>query len=123
MDIKVGQVWRDKDKRRTTAIEIIDVFKSDEKGLIAIGLVVGTEEEREYVVERLLKRWELVPRVVEDKKTTIKEPAPKNWQLKVICKHNPDNKLRLTEKIVATYGMPLCACHVESMIFAERREH
>lgn len=55
--VKVGQVWRDKDKRRNTVIEIIDVFA--ESGEVT-GLVVGTEEERSYNVERLVKRWELV---------------------------------------------------------------
>lgn len=53
--VKVGQVWRDKDKRRNTVIEIIKV-----EGNKAAGLVVGTEEERTYNVERLQKRWELV---------------------------------------------------------------
>lgn len=59
-EVKVGQVWRDKDKRRNTVIEIIDTFKSDAWGLMALGLVVGIEEEREYRVDRLVKRWELV---------------------------------------------------------------
>ena len=52
--VKVGQVWRDKDKRRNTVIKIIKV-----EGNKAAGLV-GTEEERTYSVERLQKRWELV---------------------------------------------------------------
>ena len=39
--VKVGQVWRDKDKRRNTVIEIIKV-----EGNKAAGLVIGTEEER-----------------------------------------------------------------------------
>lgn len=57
--VKVGQVWRDKDKRRNTIIEIIDTVTSD-SGNLAVGLVVGTEEEREYLVDRILKRWEMV---------------------------------------------------------------
>lgn len=63
-EVKVGQVWRDKDKRRNTVIEIIDVFAEAGE---ATGLVVGTEEERSYDIERLQKRWELV---------TEKEPEP-----------------------------------------------
>lgn len=57
IEVKVGQVWRDKDKRRNTVIEIIDV---DSQQYNAIGLVVGTEKEQAYKVERLVKRWELV---------------------------------------------------------------
>lgn len=59
-EVKVGQVWKDKDKRRDTIIEIIDVFHSEEHGIMALGLIVGTEEEREYKVERMLTRWTLV---------------------------------------------------------------
>lgn len=58
--VSIGQVWRDKDKRRDTTIEIIDTFHSDEHGDMAVGLVVGTEEEREYKVDRLTSRWTLV---------------------------------------------------------------
>lgn len=65
-EVKVGQVWKDKDKRRGTVIEIIDVFTSDGLGTTAVALVVGTEEDREYSVDRLVKRWELV---------TEKEPS------------------------------------------------
>lgn len=65
-EVKVGQVWKDKDKRRGTVIEIIDVFTSDGLGTRAVALVVGTEEDREYSVDRLVKRWELV---------TEKEPS------------------------------------------------
>lgn len=60
--VKVGQVWKSKDKRRGTIIEILDV--SEDK---ATGLVVGTETEREYSTEQLTKRWELV----------IEKPQPK----------------------------------------------
>ena len=54
-EVKIGQVWKDKDKRRGTVIEIIRVDEDN-----AVGLIVGTEEEREYKVERLVTRWELV---------------------------------------------------------------
>ena len=56
-EVKIGQVWKDKDKRRGTVIEIIRVGEDFDN---AVGLIVGTEEEREYKVERLVKRWELV---------------------------------------------------------------
>lgn len=62
--VKVGQVWRDKDKRRNTVIEIIEVdteHSIDQMSPITVkGLVVGTEEERMYHVTRLTKRWEMV---------------------------------------------------------------
>lgn len=62
--VKVGQVWRDKDKRRNTVIEIISIGHDrdgDEPNSDSvIGLVVGTEEERTYSTERLVKRWVLV---------------------------------------------------------------
>lgn len=61
--VKVGQVWRDKDKRRNTVIEIIEgpwlEVKDDAETPSVRGLVVGTEEERVYSTERLVKRWEL----------------------------------------------------------------
>lgn len=56
IEIKVGQVWRDKDRRRNTVIEIIDLMNAEE----AVGLVVGTEETRVYRIDRLQKRWEMV---------------------------------------------------------------
>lgn len=63
-EVKVGQVWRDKDKRRNTTIEIIEgpylEVKDDTEIQVVTGLVVGTEEERWYNVERLVKRWEVV---------------------------------------------------------------
>lgn len=52
--VKVGQVWKSRDKRRNTIIEILKL-----DGDIATGLVVGTETEREYKVEQLTKRWDL----------------------------------------------------------------
>lgn len=54
-EVKVGQVWKDKDKRRNTVIEIL----SNANGEV-VGLVVGTEQERVYTADRLIKRWELV---------------------------------------------------------------
>lgn len=52
--VKVGQVWKSRDKRRNTVIEILKL-----DGDTATGLVVGTENEREYKVEQLTKRWDL----------------------------------------------------------------
>lgn len=69
--VKVGQVWQDNDKRRgERRIEILDTFKSDEKGLMVSALVVGTEKETELVAARLVARWSLV-------KDVPIEPEPK----------------------------------------------
>lgn len=77
--VKVGQVWQDKDKRRNTAIEIIAVDGGETWGeamIEATGLVVGTEEERIYKVERLQKRWVMTKEAPEPK-------APKKAATKV----------------------------------------
>lgn len=59
--VKVGQVWKSRDKRRNTVIEIIDIIEEGEVlAHQAIGLVVGTEKERPYLIEQLTKRWDLV---------------------------------------------------------------
>src|SRR5690606_97875 len=89
IEVKVGQVWRDKDKRRNTVIEIISVDGGETWGSAmyeATGLVVGTEEERVYQIERLVKRWEIVQEKAIDKeiretltrkaKRTKKTPKP-----------------------------------------------
>lgn len=57
--VKVGQIWRDKDKRRDTRIEIIDFRTGEDFEPIVVGLVVGTEEERDYKLDRLTKRWRM----------------------------------------------------------------
>lgn len=110
--VKVGQVWKDKDKRRNTVIEIIAV--PTKYGTNVIGLVVGTEEERAYSVESLVKRWELV-----EEKTQVKAAASKNWQLKAVCQENDDYKVRFTKRIADVYGMPLCPCHKKPLVFTE----
>lgn len=92
MDIKIGQVWQDKDKRRGTVIEIISVFDDDFGNHIAVGLVVGTEEEREYKVDRLIKRWTMLedksikskslkemPRLREKAPTKAKHKTREQW--------------------------------------------
>lgn len=87
-EIKVGQVWRDKDKRRNTVIEIITTV--DPITDTVVGLIVGTEEEREYKVERLLKRWEMVV----DKSG---EDEPFEWDgkgsMKILNEHAGDMNL------------------------------
>lgn len=60
INIKVGQVWRDKDKRRNTVIEILSVPNDLRGDAEVTALVVGTEDERSYRIERLVKRWELI---------------------------------------------------------------
>lgn len=78
IEVKVGQVWRDKDKRRNTVIEIIAV--SSDSDPLASGLVVGTEEERDYKVSRLTKRWELAqskPSDLDGEPKKAKAPAKK----------------------------------------------
>lgn len=81
IEVKVGQVWQDKDKRRNTRIEIIDVIENEAHDVLAVGLVVGTEEDREYKVDRLVKRWALVQdktlkeRLHEDLFTAEDEPT------------------------------------------------
>ena len=62
--VKVGQVWQDKDKRRNTVIEVLTYNPVTD---VATGLVVGTEEEREYKGERLLKRWTMTREAPEPK--------------------------------------------------------
>ena len=82
--VKVGQVWRDKDKRRNTVIEILSVATDKHGSAEAIGLVVGTEETRSYNEERLVKRWELVqtknPTITDDPTTDegLEEVKPKH---------------------------------------------
>lgn len=129
--VKVGQVWRDKDKRRNTVIEIISVSTS--LGM-ATGLVTGTGKEQSYSLDRLVKRWELIKEAsneltlaeateaARDKgaKLTIhlsegdkavlvperlrkKQPA---YMLKMVSPHNPDYKLRITQKMLDEYGVP-----------------
>lgn len=134
--VKVGQVWQDKDKRRNTRIEILAVGEAVDT---AIGLVVGTEQERTYEISRLVKRWELVKDVSDE--VTLSDAAEKvrngkgelalkagdtSWivavpertrakqpvyQLKVVCQVNEDYKVRLTRKMIEEFGLPICPCH------------
>lgn len=78
--VKVGQVWEDKDKRRNTRIEIISVPTQNQGDPEAIGLVVGTEEERSYSIDRLIKRWRLIKEAPEPE--VVAEPEPKASKFK-----------------------------------------
>lgn len=81
IEVKVGQVWKDKDKRRNTVIEIIEVTTGYDEPLTAQGLVVGTEKVNTYAIDRLVKRWELVQEKPDfNKEQTIKlmEPSPED---------------------------------------------
>lgn len=132
--VKVGQVWRDKDKRRNTVIEIIAVGKGPFEGEVT-GLVVGTETEKAYKVERLLKRWEFV----EEKSTEISlseaaelvrqgsaeliadlggsktvvsvperlRPKQATYMLKLVSPEVPSYYVRTTKKMIEGYGHPL----------------
>lgn len=79
-EVKVGQVWRDKDKRRNTVIEIISVPNDLRGDAEVTGLVVGTEETRSYQIDRLVKRWSLE----QEKKQTLEE------ELEEIIKEVPE---------------------------------
>lgn len=135
MEVKIGQVWEDKDLRRDTRIEVIKTEATQ-----VLGLVVGTEEERWYKVERLVKRWRLVreapapkpkrqkvtmPPVepVSDKAAGILLSAPQNWQLKAVCSVDEKGQVvRITNKQAETHGMPLCGCHHKPMRLTERNK-
>lgn len=73
--VKIGQVWRDKDKRRNTVIEII---RFEDEGLTPVGLVVGTETERSYDIERLVKRWDLLEEKATDGPELVEPAKPKH---------------------------------------------
>lgn len=80
IEIHIGQVWRDKDKRRNTTIEIINVGYQGttklEEGEV-VGLVVGTEQERIYQSKRLIDRWELVAEKLIEEGVPTNKAAPK----------------------------------------------
>lgn len=86
-EVKIGQVWKDKDKRRSTVIEIIEVGSHGDVKLEngeVVGLVVGTEETRIYQSDRLVKRWTMTKEAPEPKSALdeeleelLKNSAPK----------------------------------------------
>lgn len=131
MTVKVGQVWQVKDKRRNTRIEILAVGEAVDT---AIGLVVGTEQERTYEISRLVKRWTLIKDVSDE--VTLSDAAEKvrngkgelalkagdtSWivavpertrakqpvyQLKLVSPTVPEYKLRMTQRMLDDYGYP-----------------
>lgn len=79
-EVKVGQVWKDKDKRRNTVIEIIRVIETPTGIHEVVGLVVGTEEERVYKASRLVERWGLTreaPEIVDSAAKLLVEEVKK----------------------------------------------
>lgn len=74
IEVKVGQVWRDKDKRRNTVIEIIKVEED-----AVTGLIVGTENERVYKVSRLVERWALETEKPTEKLKESKFKTREQW--------------------------------------------
>lgn len=74
IEVKVGQVWRDKDKRRNTIIEILKLVDN-----YAEALVVGTEEERSYDIDRLTKRWVLETEKPAEKLKESKFKTREQW--------------------------------------------
>ena len=116
--IKVGQVWRDKDKRRDTTITILSVGEGSSE---VLGLVVGTEEERLYKAERLVTRWTMVkeapepPKPKPTKKTNV---SGKPFYQKVVCSETGGQIIRITTKQIELFGMPLCGCHKSRMTLA-----
>lgn len=122
-EVKVGQVWRDKDKRRNTVIEIIRVQHDEDGG--ATGLVVGSEKEQAYKVERLLKRWELVEeKAAQGVQTYLgkRVVGGRNYHLLVECPVNGEDgqRFRTTQKQYDTFGAPLCGCHKKAMNLIEQ---
>lgn len=89
--VSIGQVWRDKDKRRDTTIEIIAIGQggplSTAVGEVT-GLVVGTEEERVYKIERLTSRWTLVA-TKEDVSNILDKELEKQLDITVNEKSQP----------------------------------
>lgn len=74
IEVKVGQVWRDKDKRRNTVIEIIKVEED-----AVTGLIVGTENERVYKASRLIERWALETEKPAEKLKESKFKTREQW--------------------------------------------
>lgn len=123
--VKVGQVWRDKDKRRNVVIEIISTNDLVGQPYEAVGLVVGTEEERVYKVDRLVKRWELVEEKASQGVQTYlgkRVVGGRNYHLLVECPVDGEGgqRFRTTQKQYDTFGAPLCGCHHKAMNLIEQ---
>lgn len=70
--VKIGQVWKDKDKRRERSVEILSVGENE-----VHALVIGTEDETSLKIERLTKRWSMV------KDAPLEDVSPEQVQLLV----------------------------------------
>lgn len=66
--VKIGQVWKDKDKRRDRTVEILSIGDNE-----VHALVVGTEDETSLKIERLTKRWSMVKDAPIDLGTQLNE--------------------------------------------------
>jgi|TARA_R100000482_G_scaffold124710_2_gene78575 hypothetical protein len=103
-EVAAGQVWRDKDKRRNTAVRIESV-----NPLEVTARVVGTTEVRTYGLARFAHRWKMSSDV--RKKQGV-------YMLKMACNQDPTYFLRMTQTKIDNWGAPLCPCHHEAMIEA-----
>lgn len=56
--VKIGQLWRDKDKRRPKEGIIQDIITADSGDKVLVQLNNGTETE--YKLDRFVKRWEMI---------------------------------------------------------------
>lgn len=101
IEVKVGQVWQDKDKRRNTVIEIISV-PSDLRGDAEVtGLVIGTEETRSYQIDRLVKRWKLVETKQTEHLTEVHLGVPKDIEIEVVTKPDGSGSARVVKETPA----------------------
>lgn len=73
--VQVGQVWRNKDKRRNTTIEILAV--GDET---ATGLKIGTELEVTNKISTLTTHWELIKDAPVVTEAPVEAPAPSRFK-------------------------------------------
>ena len=97
IEVKVGQVWSDRDKRRNTVIEITKLVDN-----YAQALVVGTEDERSYDIERLVKRWDLIG----EKAEAPVKVTQVTYMRKLVSPINPHYFLRMTVGKLEEYGYP-----------------
>lgn len=76
--VKVGQVWRDKDKRRQRLGEVLSIGEGE-----AHVLIVGTEQETSLKLDRFAKRWELLSekaeKLTEAKDQEVRKITREQW--------------------------------------------
>lgn len=71
MNVKVGQVWRDKDKRRPKQGTITRIWGAEPEGsgnYSNVTVQFDGDDDRTYKLERFVKRWEKVSEDAIDKK-------------------------------------------------------